>query len=114
MSERDTDIEMLFDAARAEKQLTSTTLFDRVVNDAETIQTQFLRQADDGPASTASRTPVWKFLGGWVTAISFATCTAAGVYLGYVAPDYLSLFSPTASSMTDLVLQDFATMTEGL
>ena len=113
MMDPDKELDHLFEEARSQQKLVSDDLMARVLSDAREVQLGRISEQGAGQREPSHRR-LWSFVGGWTSAVSFATCAAAGVYLGYLAPDLVNASNLMDVSYADALLQDLTFLTEGL
>lgn len=93
----DEDLNLLFDAARAEAPVPSADLLSRIMADADAMQP--VPQAVPEPApKTGWFTRLVDGVGGWPALAGLATATVAGVWLGYAAPGQIGTLTETVWS----------------
>ncbi|MEO0344444.1 MAG: hypothetical protein AAF198_13500 [Pseudomonadota bacterium] len=110
MTIKNQELDALFAEAQAQPRLPSDTLLEHVLRDADAVQSQTVMSARPGPVTSIN---FWGIVGGWAGAVSFATCIAAGIYLGYLAPDLMGVGSGANTlSFHDAVLGELTVLYE--
>ncbi|WP_420584423.1 hypothetical protein [Ruegeria sp.] len=86
MAEDDMDLDQMFAQARQGCPDLPDDLAVRILTDAETVRLERLKLA-------APHQPVWvrmmSAIGGWQSAGGLVAASAAGVWIGFAAPDFL-------------------------
>jgi hypothetical protein len=99
--EMDLELEEFFALARDEAPIPSAGLLVRMADDAAQTQDGFTRTQTDAPASRMSwLARFFDDIGGLPAMGGLAACACAGVYLGFVNPDFATTWATASTQDT--------------
>ena len=93
MTNKDDELDILFNAARGSTVAPSNDLLGRIMADADAA----MPNAHTAPKITATKSGIfatlWSAIGGWPAAVGMAAATLAGVWIGFSQPAGLDLLT---------------------